>query len=197
MRALVNAMLVVPLIVLIGCGGRGGGTEFRAPYVASVPAGWEQLSCADENAVWLEQNDVMWVPSPAPGCGLRRVPHANGTVSFESTDIPAEALIFCSARRIKDAPSTYCDTARILHWRNPRHLADKSLTLCRGLSARYAMLEDRVGATDAVAETVTASLGGISYFGLYMRVASRPRDPRAKASIASMCPFHLLTARGG
>lgn len=189
MRTLAALLCVLSLVIVSGCRrGQQYGEQFTAPYVAAVPAGWKQSHCADENAIWLEDNDVMWIPHDAPRCHSREFRDSRGTITFRDINIPTKALIFCSARRIKDAPSTYCDTARILHWRDAKTVADVPTVLCRGLRGRAITLTGRVGPYSAIAETVNATVRGTTYFAMYLHGDDDAPDPRAANSPSSICP---------
>lgn len=131
----------------------------------------------------------MWVRKTEPRCRMRDVTNPDGSITSRFTNVPTEALIFCSARRVKDAPSTYCDAARILHWRSAITTADHGLVLCHGLRGRGKTLIGRVASSSAIAETVSATVDGTTYFALYLRNSDEVEDPRAKASIHTICPL--------
>lgn len=193
MRAVAAVLCALPLLVMTACRpARTYGRDFSAPYVASVPSAWSRSNCADERVVWLENNDVMWVPHREV-CHQREVALGHGSFTFRDTNIPTEALIFCSAQRLKDAPSTYCETRRILHWPHAIVSSGATGTLCNGLKAKLSTQEGFVGSYSMIAQSVSATKNGRVYFALYLRTTDKPQDARAAASIYTMCPLRPAT----
>lgn len=171
MIARISAWTLLAVGAFAGCTHYKTGTDAIVPHMRIyVPAGWDVKTPPNDDVFWLEYNDLLWVRGA------------------DSRMPPDQALVFCNARRIKDAPSTYCDLTRILHWKTYRVRATRSIELCGGRRGTYQVTEARKNGLDMVAETVLARAGGESFFAIYLRRPGTEADAGARRSISSICP---------
>lgn len=146
---------------------------YVTPYSATVPAGWTDSSPIRDTGLALGENDDLWVPDIQP----ERV-------------ALSQALVFCSARPVKGAPSTHCEVRRIMGWNDPHARRSRPTTLCDNRQAEEIAAAGNFEGVPAVARAVrTVDTQGEVYLALYVRKLSQTENPAAAKSIRTICPF--------